>query len=348
MNGIQVLCIEQLRLYLQGEKKEMETIGIDVSKDKLDVLWLRDVMAKKVKTKVFKNNKLGHKALLKWLKVTVDTEVSSIHCIMEATGIYHETLAYTLYEAGLDVCIANPAKVKAHGDSLGSRHKTDKKDSYVIAHFGMMMSPLSWQPEPAEIRELKALIARYQAIDKDLQRELNRLEKSQFTQTSSMVENSIVQMVDILRQQKVCLETQISQHIKRHPTLKKDRELLESIDGVGPVISMMMIALLRSRDFSSARQCAAFVGLTPVHYESGSSVMRRSRLSKAGDAKIRAKLYMAAVVATKYNPDIKRQYERLLRNGKSKMCAIGAAMRKLVHICFGVIKHQKEFQPQGI
>ena len=107
-----------------------------------------------------------------------------------------------------------------------------------------------------------------------------------------------------------------------------------------------MIALFRSRDFSSAKQYSAFIGLNPVMRESGSSVRGRSRLSKTGNAKIRAKLYMAAIVAIQHNPDIKQQYERLLRKGKTKMAALCAAMRKLVQICFGVLKHQNSYQSQ--
>ena len=102
------------------------------------------------------------------------------------------------------------------------------------------------------------------------------------------------------------------------------------------------------RTFKSASQCAAFLGLIPVQYESGSSIKGRSRLSKASEATVRAKLYMAAVVSIRHNPDIKRQYERWLKNGKSKLSAIGAAMRKLVHICFGVLKHQVPYQVQTL
>ncbi len=140
------------------------------------------------------------------------------------------------------------------------------------------------------------------------------------------------------------LENLINQHLNQHPNLKKDRALLESIPGIGPILSRLMIAVIRSRHFTAAPQCAAFVGVVPVQFESGSSVRGRSRLSKAGNANIRAKLYMAAVVAIQHNPDIKQQYERLLKNGKSKMSAIGAAMRKLVQICFGVLKHQTPYQ----
>ena len=142
------------------------------------------------------------------------------------------------------------------------------------------------------------------------------------------------------------LESLIDNHIDRHPGLKEDRALLESIPGVGPVISQQMVAVIRSRSFNWASECAAFLGLVPIEHESGSSVRGRPRLSKQGDGRIRAKLYMAAVVATRHNPDIRHQYNRLLKRGKSKMAAIGAAMRKLVHICFGVLKHQTPYRPQ--
>ena len=120
---------------------------------------------------------------------------------------------------------------------------------------------------------------------------------------------------------------------------------MQSIKAVGPVTSRLMLSVIPSRPFKKASQVAAYLGLVPVLYESG-TFKGRSHLSKRGPANIRAKLYMAAVVAIKHNPDIKAQYERLLLNGKTKMQAIGAAMRKLVQICFGVVKHQREYQSQ--
>lgn len=107
-----------------------------------------------------------------------------------------------------------------------------------------------------------------------------------------------------------------------------------------------MLAMMRSRDFTQASQCAAYVGLVPVQHESGKSVKGRPRLSKTGSAVIRSILYMAAVTAIQHNPDIKAQYQRLLTNGKCKMSAIGAAMRKLVHICFGVLNNHR-LKPGG-
>ena len=155
-------------------------------------------------------------------------------------------------------------------------------------------------------------------------------------------------MITALHNQKSALKAEIDRHIDSHPSLKKDRRLLESIPGIGPVISALMLAVIHSRNFERATQCSAFLGLNPVQCESGTSVYKRPRLSKKGDGQIRAKLYMAAIVATHHNPDIRRQYKRLLRNGKTKMSALGAAMRKLVQICFGVLKHQNKYQPQSV
>ncbi len=326
----------------------MTTIGIDVSKAKFDSAWLRDSETGKVKTKVLKNNSTGFQALIAWAEKNTGQPITNIHFVMEATGIYHEALAYALHEAGAKVSVVNPAYIHSYAKSQGSRIKTDKKDSITIAYYGATQTPSLWQPEPGEIRQLKALIARYEAIEKDIQRESNRLEKAEITQVSAEVINSISTIIDELTKEKNRIRKLIDDHIDQNPQLKNDRALLESIPCVGPVISQYMLALIYSRHFSTAKQCSAFIGLNPVTHESGTSVRSRPRLSKVGNAKIRAKLYMAAVVAIKHNPDIKQQYERLLKNGKSKMAALGAAMRKLVQICFGVLKHQTPYQAQAV
>ena len=324
----------------------MAVIGIDVSKNKLDCLWLKHPETLKVKTRVFNNSARDYDALLAWAQQHTSEALASIHFVMEATGIYHEALAYRLHEAGAKVSVVNPAQIRDYAKSLGTRTKTDKKDSMVIARYGVSQHPRLWQPEPAEVRQLKALISRLEAVKQDVQRESNRLEKADITRASEHVRQSIETVRAELEKEKGRLEALIKQHIDQNPSLKQDRTLLESIPGVGPVISQQMVAVVRSRTFTSAAQCAAFLGLVPVQHQSGTSVRGRAHLSKAGNAQVRAKLYMAAVVAIQHNPDIRAQYERLLRSGKTKMCALGAAMRKLVHICFGVLKHQTPYQAQ--
>ena len=326
----------------------MIIIGIDVSKDKLDCLWLKDLTTSKVKAKVFNNRSRDHAALLKWAEQHTKVALNEVHFVMEATGVYHEALAHALYEAGAKVSVINPAQISNYAKSLGTRSKTDKKDSMVIARYAATHELRYWQPEPVEVRHLKALISRLEAISQDIQREENRLEKVQVALTSDVVLTSLETMLGELNKEKRRLEELIDEHIVQHPGLKQDRALLESIPGVGSVVSRYMMSVIRSRQFESAPQCAAFLGLIPIQHESGSSVRKPPRLSKAGDARVRAKLYMAAVVSIKHNPDIRLQYERLLKAGKSKMSALCAAMRKLVHICFGVLKHQTTYQPQAV
>lgn len=322
-------------------------IGIDVAKKKLDCVWLRDADKLKIKSKVIANQTEGYAQLIDWCRQHVSADLSCIHVVMEATGIYHERLAYYLVEQGVKVSIANPTRIRRFGESLGSQHKTDKQDGLVLALYGAFTQPALWQAESAEIRELKGLLWRLSALEKDLQREHNRQDRAQLSGSPAVVLTSIRGMIEELEREIQKIKQQIDDHIDRHPGLQKDRELLESIPSIGPVLSREMLVLLRSRDFCNAGQAAAFVGLVPKLQESG-AWKGRSRQSKKGSAALRAKLYFAAVVATRFNPDISLQYKRLLKNGKTKMQALGAAMRKLLQICFGVLKHQSRYQPQGV
>lgn len=322
-------------------------IGIDVSKAKVDVLWLKDVTALKAKSKVFSNDPKGHAELLVWLSKQVNRPLNAMHVVMEATSIYHETLAHCLFDHEINVSVVNPAYVRDFAKGLGGTHKTDKADSLVLARYGAMVVPALWEPEPVAIRELKALLARIDALEADLQREKNRLEKTEFTAASPIVIQSLHNVIEILEAERQRMEKKMDNHVDRHPDLKNDLRLLRTIPGVGPVVSRVMLSVIRSRSFTQASECAAFLGVIPKLKESG--IFRgRSSLSKKGPPSVRAKLYMAAIVASQHNPDIKAQKERLLMNGKNKMQALGAAMRKLVHQCFGVIKHQTEYCPQAI
>jgi len=320
-------------------------VGIDVSKAKLDVVWLRDIQTLKAKSKVLGNDRAGHKDLLVWLQKQLDQPLEQIHVVMEATGIYHETLAYWLHEHGVKVSVVNPAQARDFAKGLGTVHKTDKVDALILARYGALISPSLWQPEPRAIRELKALLARLEALETDLQREQNRLEKAEFGAFSSVILDSLHTMIGELQKERDRLEREIDDHIDRHPDLKNDLRLLRSIPGVGPVVSRVMLSVLRSRDFRQASECAAFLGVIPKLKESG-VFKGRTTLSKKGAPSVRAKLYMAAIVASQHNPAIRAQRERLLGRGKTKMQALGAAMRKLVHQCFGVLKHQTAYSPQ--
>lgn len=322
-------------------------IGIDVRKQKLDCLWLRDIDTRKVKAKVHPNTPAGHRQLLTWSAKQTGQSVSDCLFVMEATGIYHERLAYALHEAGAQVAVLNPAQVRDYAKGIAVRTKNDKKDAMVLALYGAKEPVRRWQPEPEPVRRLKGLLARLEALEADSLREHNRLEKARIGHSAPAVVESIEKVLVQLEKEKARVEQLIDEHIDHDPQLKNDQRLLESIPGVGRVLSRYMMSVFRSRSFESAGQMAAYLGTVPVEYQSGTSVHKRPKLSKAGSAKIRAKLYMPAVVAAQHNPTARALYERLLEKGKAKMAAIGAVMRKLVHICFGVLKHQKAYSPQA-
>jgi transposase len=319
-------------------------IGIDVSKAKLDCSLLLDAASTKRRAKSVANSRTGVAELLAWC-TKHNADPSELHAILEGTGVYHEQAALALTDAGVTVSIVNPAQVKDFGRSLGVRTKTDGVDSLVLARYGALLNPRAWTPPAQEARILQALLSRREAIAQDLQRERNRLEKADATDTPMLIRQSLVDSMAFLETQLAKLQQDLDDHINRHPNLKIDRDLLISIPAVGPQVGNHLLSVIHNHDFQSAEQLAAYLGLVPVERQSGTSVRGRPRLSKAGPARIRAVLYMAAIVGTQYNPHIKALYQRLQERGKTKMSALGAAMRKLVHLCFGVLKTRQPYQP---
>lgn len=323
-------------------------IGIDTSKESLDLCWLQDVTSGKRKSRQFKNKRQSHENLAVWLPKIAKSKPHNILITIEPTGVYHEALIYFLHSFGFKIFLANPGKAKQHAKSINITHKTDKSDAFALASYGHDQFNRAkgslWEPEATEVRELKSLIRRLEALEKDYRREKNRLESSEISDTSERVMFSLKGMIKVIEEEIDKLKNDIDDHIKKHPDLEEKRKLLKTIVGVGDVIAREMVYLLSAKKFSNAKQLAAYLGLIPKLRESG-TFKGRSCLTKTGPSRIRAKLYMAAIVASQHNKQIKAQKERLLANGKNKMQALGAAMRKLVQICFGVVKNKTEYKP---
>jgi transposase len=332
---------------IEGARGSMHVIGVDVSKAKLHCLLLFGPEYEKTRQKAVTNDPQGFASLLEWACRQAQCEPQELHIVMEATGIYHERAAFAFYEAGATVSVVNPAQLKNFAKGLAVRSKSDSQDRAVLARYGALVKPAPWQPPPLEVRHLRALLARLEALEIELRRERNRQAQAQLTEAPEAVQSSLHKSVSFFEDEKRRLEREIDDHIQRHPELRRDKDLLESIPAVGPKTAWRLLALLRGRAFRHASQAAAYLGLVPIQHQSGTTVYKRPRLSKAGDPSLRAALYMAAVVAIQHNPDIRDLYERLLDRGKAKMAALGAAMRKLVHIAFGVLKNQQEYRPQG-
>lgn len=310
-------------------------VGIDISKRKFDAALL---VGTKVKQKVCTNDRAGFDELLGWLQ---RQGVSRAHVCMEATGTYYEGLASALLEAGHIASVVNPARIKGFSMGTLQRTKTDKTDAGLIARFCQAMQPDAWSPPNAEVKELRALVRRLDELQAMLQMERNRLSAGV---SSSAVQASLRGTIASFEQEIAKTVGLIRDHFDDHPKLKADRNLLASIPGIGETTASVFLAEVGNvANFSTARELAAFCGLTPRERTSGSSVRGRPRMCKTGNARLRKALYLPAVVAKTYNPIIKSFCERLAARGKSKMSVVGAAMRKLLHIAFGVLKHQKPF-----
>jgi transposase len=324
----------------------MHYLGIDVSKATLHGALEKPGEPDKALQKAVPNTPAGCQALLDWCQRQASCTVSELHAVLEATGPYHEVALVTLSAAGVTVSLVNPKQVKDFAGSLGLTAKHDRQDARVLARFGRERQPRPWQPPAPAYQHLQALLKRLAAVEQDLQREQNRQEKVLAGSPAAPVAASLTRTIQFLEEERDRLRQAINEHIQQDPQLQQERALLESIPGIGPTNSALLVALFQGQRFADAAEAAAYVGLIPTTHESGQSVRKKPHLSKRGPALIRAKLYLAAVVAKRHNPDVRALYERLVARGKSKLAALGAAMRKLVHICFGVLKHQTPYQPQ--
>lgn len=314
-----------------------DVLGIDIAKDKFDVALLR---AGQYQSGTFSNDTAGFERLSKWLK---KVRANQLPVCLEATGHYGEEVALFLHEAGYCVSVVNPARVKAYAASQLKRNKTDKEDAKVIAHFCATQQPEVWSPPSPAQRELQALSRRVETLKADRQQELNR---KQSGQTSALVLQTIEAHLTFLDTQIVLLEQQIADLIDHDDTLKQQEELLTSIPGLGHTSAAKFLAEVPDvSQFQSAAQLAAYAGLTPSQRTSGSSVHKPTHLSKTGNTHLRTLFFMPALTAIRHNPIIQALVARLEARGKSRMVIVGAVMRKLLHLAYGVLKTGIPFDP---
>ena len=320
-----------------SEEARRAIVGIDVAKAKVDVAL--KLPAGKWKTKVMPNTPAGFEELRAWLS---KHGVATAHVCMEATGVYWERLAEHLADHGFAVSVVNPARIKSFSGAQGVRTKTDAVDAKVIADFCASAAPALWVPASKSVRRLRALVGRREALVDLRTQESNRLE----TAATEVVRQSIEQVIALLDQQIRDIERQIKKDVDDDPTLRQQRELLASIPGVGDSTAAMFLAHYGGElRFDKTCQAVAFAGLDTRKHESGTSVRGKPRLSKQGHSGIRRALYMPAMTVMSRTPWGKAFRDRLLAAGKPKKLILGALMRKMVAIAYGVLKSGTPFNP---
>jgi len=315
-----------------------EPLGIDIAKASFHVSLHRG--NGKRRNKQFANTPAGHAALVGWIGRYA---AGPVHACLEATGTHGEAVATVLVDAGHVVSVINPAAAKAFAQSQLRRTKTDAVDADILADFCAAHQPPPWTPWPVEVRELQGLIRRRESLLEMLTQEKNRHAAGGLT---AAVQASLERHIAVLEAELGALDAAISHHVDTHPGLRHQRDLLVTIPGIGATTAARLLAECRAiTDFESARAYAAFAGLVPREHTSG-TLRGRARLSKLGSSRLRLALYFPALAAMRFNPTLVAFATRLRAVGKHKMVVVAAVMRKLLHIAYGVLKHQRPFDPQ--
>lgn len=312
-------------------------LGIDVSKDTLDAILL---IENRNYHKVISNDHKGYLFLEKWLK---GHRAGQVHACLEATGQYGEGVAEYLWEQNHLVSVINPARIKRYGQSKLHRNKTDKADAALIAEFCLKEKPGEWEPLSPEIKHLRALIRRLRALKANLHQENNRLK---CCEKDNWVNNDLTIHIEFLHERIKAVEKEIQILVNQTRSLKSQQDLLTSIPGIGDLTASTLLAEIGDFSaFESAPQLAAYAGLNPKGHRSGSSVYKKSRVSKEGRSELRSCLYMPALVALNHNPVVQALAERLRETNHHRMEIVVAAMKKLLHLAYGVIKNRSPFDP---
>ena len=314
-------------------------LGIDVSKKELSIALLFNTSYKKCK---ISNNIEGFTNLSKWLQAQ---GISKVKACMEATGSYGEKLAEYLYEQGHQVHIVNPVCIKAFAKSKLSRHKTDEVDAHLIAEYASKNELRAYKPKEPMLKELRSLYRCLQNLKEQHTQVRNFLENKDCLPKS--VEKVYRNLIKHIEKQINAVNVAMDQVVSLKESLNQDCRNLQSIPGIGKITAIAILAEIPElSSLESARQLAAYAGLTPSHRTSGTSVKGRSCLSKIGSSSLRKALYFPAIAAKNHNPLLQPFVQKLEEKGKHTMVIIGAIMRKLLHICFGVLKYKTVFNPE--
>lgn len=314
--------------------KAMPILGIDIAKFKFDVC-LRTPDDQR-HTALFDNTPKGFRSLLGWL---TKHKAHGVHACMEATSRYGDALALFLFQHQHQVSIVNPRRTRRYADSRLVRTQTDQVDAGLIADFCAKENPRRWQPAPEEKRQLQDLVRLRDFFVQQKQQCKNRME-SEGAGTISYLRQQVGKLETTIAR----IEKQMAALLQTNPALNDTVQLLRTIPGVGLVTATIAVSELPPADqIEHVGAAVAFAGLDPKKKESGHTISTTPRLSKMGPPLLRKTLYMAALCATRINPVIQQQTQRLAARGKTGKIALGAAMRKLLRLIYGIMKSQTPF-----
>jgi transposase len=308
---------------------EQMFVGIDVAKDRLDV----HVRPSGESFSVARDGE-GLAALVERLKGLAPTLV-----VLEATGGFEVTVAAAVGSVGVPLAVVNPRQIRDFARATGKLAKTDALDAAAIAHFAEAIHP---EPRPlpdAQAQELGELVARRRQVIEMMVAERNRTRQMQSARLKTRIDRHLAALQKELTE----IENDLDQSIRGTPVWRENENLLTSVPGIGDATARTLLADLPELGTLGRRQIAALVGVAPFNRDSGT--MRGKRTIWGGRAQVRATLYMAALVASRWNPVIAAFYRRLRQSGKSAKLALTACMRKLLVILNAILRDRRPWQP---
>jgi len=319
----------------------IEVCGIEVSAREL-------VVAREGKAlRTFANTTAGHRSLLHALT----RGGQRVRVCLEATGLYGLDLALELSQHGqIEAMVANPRAVRHFAQAMMRRSKTDRLDALVLREFAARMPFVAWTRPSENFLALWAMARRIEALTALCTAEKNRRHAAGLSQAvPALVRQDIARSLRFHQRAIQRLRQQALQLIRTEPQLSERFQLLRSIRGVGISSAVQILAelLLLPAD-RDVRQWVAYAGLDPREYSSGTSVRKRTRISKVGNAHLRRALYMPALVASRFEPHLRGFYEHLLARGKNKRLALVAVARKLLHAIFGMFRRLRPYDGRRV
>ena len=316
-------------------------LGIDVGKvDLYCHILTPDLKA----SERFDNTSPGIKKLITWLKSKANPD--QISACLEQTGHYGKTVAKALYALGLcSLHLVNPRQIKAYGDQKLRRNKSDTADARLIADFLKSAQPtlIAWEPQPIENEQITELSRYAESITKDNAKLKTKCEAV----TNPAILRSLKRRIKAQEKEIDDTRQRINKIINSKELLKTKKKLLLTIPGIGETTSHIILAEIPDIGiFGNARQLAAWAGLTPQHYESGTSGRSSTPITKIGSSILRRGLFMPAMNARIFNPLLKTFADKLKDNGKKPKQIIIAVMRKLLHQIYGILKSGEAYNPE--
>lgn len=304
-------------------------IGIDISKESFDVHALSSGQDRH-----FQYNDKGMAECAEWLLA----EKASL-VVMESTGGYEKRLAAALAAQGLAISVINPRRIRDFAKAKGQLAKTDKLDARIIAMFAATFDPPPQKAVDELTDKIRELIARRQQLVAMRTQEKNRREHA----SAKVVALSISTIIDTIDKEIEKVESLINDHIDQSPTLQEKKALLQTMPGIGKTTAEFLVSELPELGQLDRRQLASLTGLAPMNRDSGK--YRGKRMTGGGRGSVRKAIFFPTLTATRHNPVIKDYYRRLRKNGKKKMVAIVASMRKMLSILNAMAANNQPWSP---